>query len=198
MVLASAELMVYQAWWRWAYNQPSPLKITGAVTERCTKEYGPREWTRDHKGPGVWSIFTHGNAICTCLPASTLALSFYSPHSSQGDPFETIMLIIPSICCRSCSGLHPTLNTVHKPCPGIHTPAVWPQTTVQPLLLLPFSLRAFLLLIQLTQLVLAVGTLPFIPAALLTLLSLSLAVYSEWTSLIRLLKTDFPYLLFFL
>lgn len=94
-----------------------------------------------HIHPWQWFLYL-SPCFCSCLQ---------SLFPTKSDLFENLMLIIPSVCSRSYSGFHLTLNT-------IHTPILWPLTIVQPHLpLLPFSLRAFLLFLQITCLFIPLG-----------------------------------------
>lgn len=87
-------------------------------------------------------------AVDSCLPASALALTIFSTGQPKWSLWKPNASNTIPLLPGSCSGFHPTWNTIHRPYPGIHTPALWSLTTLQPhLLLVPFSPRAFLLLL---------------------------------------------------
>lgn len=102
------------------------------------------------------------------------------------------MWIIPSICSWIPLWFQSRFEYNPQPYPGIHTPAIWCLTTVRPVLLVPFSLRAFLLLLQLTQLLHALGTLLPSLTATLALLLLSLGICSTISCSERTSLTTLP------
>lgn len=64
-------------------------------------------------------------AVVSYFPASAFSLMVCSPQGIHRDPSENLILMIPSVYSGSGSGFHLTLNTIHRPYPGIHTPAIW-------------------------------------------------------------------------